>query len=197
MKKPAAPPPTVTDLAQRTALPDTLRALVAEFPRKGWQENPNYSQLIAFWLDKHLSFRSLTQQLDRDVAEMLDGNLDARQYQQRLHRFGGMLINDLHGHHQIEDAHYFPVMAKLDQTTARGFEILDSDHHQMDAVLADLAGAANGVLQTSGSPVALKDKAAAFKATLNSFAPMLNRHLIDEEELVVPILLKYAPPEFR
>jgi hypothetical protein len=35
------------------------------------------------------------------------------------------------------------------------------------------------------------------KQRLDAFKPMLNRHLIDEEELVVPVLLKYAPPQFR
>jgi len=35
------------------------------------------------------------------------------------------------------------------------------------------------------------------KGRLDAFRPMLNRHLVDEEELVVPVLLKYDPPQFR
>ncbi|MEZ5800428.1 MAG: hypothetical protein R3D29_08090 [Nitratireductor sp.] len=29
-------------------------------------------------------------------------------YGNRLYRYASMFINNLHGHHQIEDGHYFP-----------------------------------------------------------------------------------------
>lgn len=182
-------------LVSRRGLPDALRALVREFPRDAWTENANYSGLIAFWLDKHISFRRLTEVLEGDTATMLDAQADPETFKRRLHRFGGMLIGDLHGHHQIEDAHYFPVMSGLDPVARHGFEILDRDHQQMDAYLSDLAETANAVLRAPDD--AMTDAAAGFKASLDRFAPMLDRHLVDEEELVVPVLLKYAPPQFR
>jgi iron-sulfur cluster repair protein YtfE (RIC family) len=110
---------------------------------------------------------------------------------------GGRLINELHGHHQIEDMHYFPTMALLDQRTAMGFDILDKDHQLLDEILSDLADTANGVLRFNGAKAGFVDTVAAMKDRLNAFRPMLNRHLIDEEELVVPVLLKYDPPQFR
>ena len=42
-------------LSKRDGLPDALRALIKAYPRAGWVQNPNYSQLIAFWLDRHLT----------------------------------------------------------------------------------------------------------------------------------------------
>ncbi len=186
-----------TDLVTRKALPDPLRALIRQFPRGGWEQNPNYSQLIVFWLDRHLMFRRLSDQLNMDAQRMLDGNDAIEAYMPKLHRFGGMLINELHGHHQIEDAQYFPVMSKLDTSVARGFDILDKDHGQMDGLLDGLAQAANGVLQGGGPRADVTDAVGNFKKALDGFVPMLDRHLLDEEELVVPILLKYAPSEFR
>ena len=189
------PVPPDLDLARRTGLPAPLRTLIDEFPRAGWEENPNYSHLIAFWLEKHLSFRQLVAQLDADARAVLDGNEDAEIYKRKLQRFGSMLIGDLHGHHQIEDAHYFPVMTRLDTGASSGFDILERDHDQMDGLLNGLVESANGVLQSPGPRII--DKVAGFKRTLDAFAPLLDRHLSDEEELVVPVLLKYAPAEFR
>ncbi|MEJ6397082.1 hemerythrin domain-containing protein [Yoonia sp. 208BN28-4] len=185
-------------LAQRDRLPDALRALVAEFPRDAWDAHPNYSQLIAFWLDKHLSFRRLTKMLADDTDKALAGLLDPLQYQRHVSRLGGDLINHLHGHHQIEDAHYFPVMATLDQAAAAGFDILDRDHHAMDGLLNGLATDANAVLQRQLTDKnGLTTATSTFQNTLTDFTRMLDRHLVDEEELVVPVLLKYAPEQFR
>ncbi|MCX8226925.1 MAG: hemerythrin domain-containing protein, partial [Sulfitobacter sp.] len=186
-----SPTPEDMLLSKRDGLPDALRALIEEYPRAGWIQNPNYSQLIAFWLDRHLMFRRLLDQLDTDAQEALDGLGPQDLYKRKLQRFGGMLINELHGHHQIEDAQYFPIMAKLDKGVGRGFDILDADHQSLDGILSDLAASANSVLQHSGTSAGFIDVTADLKRQLDAFRPMLNRHLTDEEELVVPVLLKY------
>tara|TARA_R110002020_G_scaffold173644_1_gene364555 strand:- start:746 stop:1342 length:597 start_codon:yes stop_codon:yes gene_type:complete len=190
-------PPSEIELALRAGLPEPLRALVKEFPRNGWEENRNFSQLIAFWLHKHMSFRKLTDALETDALEMLDKGGNPDTYRQRLHRYASMLIGELHGHHQIEDAHYFPVLTKLDNVAAKGFDILETDHVQMDGFLSELTETANAVLTTKGDDKGFTDQVAGFKSSLDRFHPMLDRHLLDEEEIVVPVLLKYAPPEFR
>lgn len=61
------PPPDPLSLMQRDGLPDPLRALIKAFPRDGWEENPNYSRLIAFWLDRHMMFRRLLDQMEGDA----------------------------------------------------------------------------------------------------------------------------------
>ncbi len=185
-------------LAKRTGLPDPLRVLIKEFPREAWQSHPAYSQLIAFWLDRHLMFRRLLAHLNDDLHGVMNGQSDPEAYKRSLSRFGGMLINQLHGHHQIEDAKYFPVMAQLDARVARGFDLLDSDHHAMDELLSGLADSANAVLQTDvGKTANFRDTLGGLHGVLDGFGTMLNRHLIDEEELVVPVLLKYAPAQFQ
>lgn len=191
------PPPDPLSLMQRDGLPDPLRALIKAFPRDSWEENPNYSRLIAFWLDRHMMFRRLLDQMEGDAQLAMDRVEPPETYKRKLSRFGGMLINELHGHHHIEDAQYFPVMAQLDRGAAQGFDILDRDHHSLDGILNDLAETANAVLRHEGDAAGFLDSTAAMKQRLDAFKPMLNRHLIDEEELVVPVLLKYAPPQFR
>lgn len=192
-----SPLPDALSLQQRDGLPDALRTLINAYPRAGWVQNPNYSHLIAFWLDRHMMFRKLLDQLDGDAKSVLDGNEERDSYKRKLSRFGGMLINELHGHHHIEDAQYFPVMAQLAPSAARGFDILDADHQSLDGILSDLADTANTVLRYDGTAPGFQDATAAMMRRLSAFKPLLNRHLIDEEEIVVPVLLKYDPPQFR
>jgi hemerythrin-like domain-containing protein len=97
-----------------------------------------------------------------------------------------MLVQNLHGHHQIEDLHYFPVLTRREPRLARGFEILDRDHHALDALLAGFAEDANAVLQGRLEP-------GAFRERLLGFEAVLVRHLEDEEDLIVPVILKHGP----
>jgi iron-sulfur cluster repair protein YtfE (RIC family) len=56
----------------------------------------------------------------------------------------------------------------------------------MDGLLNRFADGANAVIQGKTEP-------GKFREDLLSFQAMLNRHLIDEEELVVPVILKHGP----
>lgn len=177
---------TDLDLATRDRMPEALRVLLADFPRQGWQAHPHFAGLVQFWLDRHLMFRNLTSALQTDVEAALDQKLDPQQHKARLSRYGGMLVSQLHGHHQIEDQHYFPVLSRMKSKLQRGFDILDKDHHAMDGLLDRFTKAANGVLQGSGG-------AGAFHTEVLSFGKMLDRHLEDEEDLIVPVILKNGP----
>lgn len=177
---------TTLELQNRTGLPDALRVLLEAYPRSDWQGHANFAGLIEFWLDRHLMFRRLTEALRSDAEAAVDRKLDKKAHAARLSRYGGMLVSQLHGHHQIEDAHYFPVLSLREKRLARGFDILDSDHHAMDGLLDRFTKSANAVLQGQG-------EAGAFHRELLSFEGLLHRHLEDEEDLIVPVILKHGP----
>lgn len=181
------------DLAHRTRLPDALRMLLEKYPRDMWESHHNFDGLTRFWLERHLMFRRALSQWQDDTRGFLDKGRDPRQHGQMTARLGGFLINELHGHHHIEDVHYFPVLAQAEMRLARGFELLDADHHALDAQLTALTDAANTHLR------ALQDRNADQKASagamlkrLDGFERFLDRHLVDEEELVVPTILHHA-----
>ncbi len=178
--------PAALALVTRQGLPDALRILLESYPRDSWENHSNFAGLVAFWLDRHVMFRRLTDTLRSDAEAAVDKRLDPQTHFARLSRFGGMLVSQLHGHHQIEDAHYFPVLAKREQTLDRGFKILDQDHHAMDGLLNRFTESANAVLQGTG-------EAGAFHSELLSFQSLLHRHLEDEEDLIVPVILKHGP----
>lgn len=173
------------DLSRRDRLPDALYALREDYPREAWQSHDNFGGLVAFWMDRHVMFRRLCEALRQDAEAASDGSMDPRQMQQRLVRYGSMLLQQLHGHHQIEDMHYFPKLIDREASLARGFEILDRDHHAMDGLLQQFSDAANGVLQG-------KVEAGTFQSHVAGFEALLLRHLDDEEDLIVPILLKHG-----
>lgn len=173
-------------LDQRAGLPDALRVLLEQHPRDTWPDHDNFAGLVAFWLDRHLMFRRLMQALIGDAEQAIDRRIDARTHAANLSRYGSMLLQGLHGHHQIEDHHYFPVLSAREPVLQQGFDLLDSDHHAMDGLLNRFAEGANGVIQGKTEP-------GVFRADLLSFQSMLDRHLVDEEELIVPVILKHGP----
>lgn len=168
-------------LAARAGLPETLRALLADHPREGWAAHPEFGPLTRFWLDKHQSFRTLSARLVADARARVDGTLDPQEHAVRLSRLGSHLLSDLHGHHSIEDHHYFPRLAQLHPPLERGFALLDADHHALHEELEAYARDANALLKGG--------EAGPFAETAARLDAFLDRHLWDEEEVVVPILL--------
>ena len=168
-------------LFQRQGLPDALRVLADAYPRAQWDVHANFNQMVQFWMQRHMMFRQLTDLLRSDTQARMDGRLSRDDHAQRLSHYGGMLLNELHGHHTIEDSHYFPQLITLDTRLERAFDLLESDHAEMDGLLHGMAQGANAVLQ-GGEPGAFLDR-------LEGFDRLLHRHLTDEEDIVVPVVL--------
>lgn len=183
-----------TALATRAGLPEHLRVLADLYPRADWQGHANFSDLTAFWLDRHIMFRDLSSRLITASEGFLDRTADPARYGPEVSRIGGFLLNQLHGHHNIEDHHYFPQLIGLDARVDPAFELLDSDHHALDAhiqAFADGCNAVIGALQSGGDA---RKAAGDLLDQQRRFDGFLLRHLEDEEEIIVPVILEYAPP---
>lgn len=99
-------------------------------------------------------------------------------------------VQQLEGHHEIEDVQYFPLLMKLEPRLRRGFDILEKDHAHIHGDLAELHAAWVEMNRAAGAgsaeaPAALNRLA----KDLGGFLRPLERHLADEEELIIPILL--------
>jgi len=179
-------------LGRRDGLPDALRVLVEKLPRGTWEAHPNFSPLTRFWLDRHVMFRDVLDRLQGGTRAFLDGQVAPERYGRETARMAQFFLQELHGHHSIEDHHYFPVLEGLDARLERGFKLLDADHHALDGHLNALAGGTNTMLRgLSGDDP--KAGAGALEQQLGDFNGFLDRHLTDEEDLVVPVILTYAP----
>ena len=183
----------MNDLETRAGLPDALQFLLAQYPRDMWQSHRNFDGLTRFWLERHLMFRSVLGRVQEQTRAFMDGNRDARAYGGETARLTGALLSELHGHHQIEDMQYFPTLSRLDARLKPGFDLLDEDHHALDAHLQALADDTNAVLQAIRDGADQITPAGRLESRLTRFGTFLDRHLVDEEELVVPAILHHAP----
>lgn len=179
-------------LENRSGLPDALRVLADALPREGWESHPNFSALTRFWLDRHLMFRDVLGRLQAGTQGRIGGAIDPRRHVQETSHYAGFLLNQLHGHHQIEDMHYFPQLQGLDGRLERGFALLDADHHALDGHIRTLAETTNAYLRGPEGKVGV-EAANRLHDALARFDVFLDRHLEDEEDLVVPVILTYAP----
>ena len=182
-------------LETRTGLPDALRVLLADHPREAWEADPGFHGLVSMWLDRHLLFRRLMGLMCDDAEALLDRRLDPEGWAPRLSRLGGHFVGDLHGHHHIEDEHYFPLLVQRDARLERGFAILDADHKALDLHLARFVDDANAALQSDEE--ALRTAAGRFHGNLLRLETFLDRHLTDEEELIVPVILRDGEAALR
>ena len=179
-------------LESREGLPEALTMLLRDFPREAWEADPGFSDLIRFWLDRHLMFRRLLAMMAEKAEVLADGNADPRLFAAELSRLGSMFAGELHGHHMIEDHHYFPHLKGLDARLAHGFDLLDADHHDLDAHLVQFADNANRLIGAIAEGEPHRDALGAFAEGLSGTGRFLDRHLTDEEDLIVPVLLKHG-----
>lgn len=184
----------MTDLAldTRPGLPDALRLLLPLYPRANWAGHRNFDGLVSFWLDRHLNFRDLTAAMTTATAALLDRSADPDEFAATLARHGNRFLHELHGHHLIEDSHFFPRLTRREPRLARGFQMLEADHLAIDGLLQRFTTTANAVLT---DPAHLT-RAAAFATDLAAITALLDRHLTDEEDLIVPVILRDGPDRF-
>ena len=177
-------------LETREGLPDDLRFLADQYPRGEWQAHSNIHGMAGFWLQRHDMFREMGVLLTGGIADYREGRKDAREFAAffapRLNRF----LGNLDGHHNVEDHHYFPVFAKAEPRLRRGFDILDGDHHLIHDALERNAETANAFLRAlQGSEDRQRFAADAYADENSRLIAMLKRHLDDEEDLIIPLIL--------
>jgi hemerythrin-like domain-containing protein len=177
-------------LASRNGWPEDLRVLLGRFPREQWEGHANLGEMAQFWLSRHDMFRELSNMIRAIEAQFREGTLAPadfpRQFVPRLQ----FLLSQLNVHHQIEDLHYFPIFRAADTRLARGFDVLESDHHAIHADMAATAESANALLRAlAGGADALPRCGDEYAAASGALLKGLIRHLDDEEDLIVPLIL--------
>lgn len=179
-----------SELETRLGLPEDLKLLIEKYPREVWQSHENLGQMAQFWLQRHDMFREMGRILTGAISDWREGKTDAKGFagffMPRLNWF----LGNLDGHHNIEDQHYFPVFRKAEKRLNRGFDILDGDHDIIHSALEANANAANSfaaALNKGGDT--LKYAGDTYQRENERLVAMLMRHLEDEEDLIIPVIL--------
>lgn len=178
------------DLDTRTGWPEELRVFLERYPREGWLSHRNFGERMQFWMGVHGGFRQLGTALGSATAGFREGEVTPDRFRQWFVPRLNYLLSHLHTHHQIEDFDYFPLLAEAEPRLARGFEVLEGDHEAIHRTIAALTDAANGfVVVDANDRDALLASGERYADASDRLIGQLMRHLDDEEDLVVPLVL--------
>jgi iron-sulfur cluster repair protein YtfE (RIC family) len=183
----------ITDIDQRKGWPDELKTLLQRYPRDTWKTQA--TPMTRFWLDKHDYFRQQSHALSQQGVEFRAARVTAVEFGTWLAPRLQSFLGALHGHHQIEDFHYFPAFREADQGLAPGFDVLASDHELLHRGIVDIVNKTNTLLGTLNDDSAIGHSAQqqageSYVETSELVFQRLLRHLDDEEDLIIPIMLE-------
>lgn len=177
-------------------LPPEYQTLLRDYPRDAWPDHPHFARSIQNWLGAHRMFEQLSALIEGKTELYLTRQIDPQAYARDLAYYGDLLLRNLHGHHTWEDRSYFPELKSAlkdgQHRLESGLDMLERDHDALDETLHQFQRAANRTVQLAQLDAAqMPTEAAAVDENAKALSALLERHLSDEEEIVVPILLHH------
>ncbi|WP_025644894.1 MULTISPECIES: hemerythrin domain-containing protein [unclassified Psychrobacter] len=145
----------------------------------------DYAYKTSGWLKVHTNIRKRQRILVQISEAYISGEFDWSEYRSQILKRINMHVLKLHQHHGVEDEGFFPEFVSMYPKLAPAFEILGHDHEYLNELL-DKLQIQNDQLARSE----IEDKALAeeLHKTLVKVTALLQQHLTDEEDLVIPIL---------
>lgn len=135
------------------------------------------------WLQVHDMFREQAKSIERAMQQFRVGSLPAPDFV----RHGGAevlsLVRVLDMHHHAETSYAFPAVAQAAADVAKAFDVLDRDHVVIEGMIQK-------VRTTLAAPRVDSPRLAnELESVLDPLLPALQRHLRDEEDIIVPALI--------
>ncbi len=177
-------------LETRTGLPEEWRFLLADYPKESWRSHTKLGEHAKFWLSIHRHFRIMGAHLISTSEDYREGRVTVEEFRSNMAPRLQQFLGTLDHHHRIEDNVFFPNFMAAEKRLVKGIELLEEDHHVIDAEVHHMIDVANALLQTGPKDSdGLKRNSADFAESGIRIVKLLGRHLDDEEEIVVPLLL--------
>ncbi len=155
-----------------------------QMPPEKWYHLPSFCT-ASTWLGMHQSLRRGQGEIEQLNQDYQNGVLEWSDYRYQLLGYARSHYGHLHGHHGIEDHHYFPKLRRREPKLDKGFDVLDSDHHQIEQQLQHIEAL---LAQLNNQEVNDPKLAEQLYLAIKTSGEWLYRHLTDEEDLVIPIL---------
>jgi iron-sulfur cluster repair protein YtfE (RIC family) len=182
--------PADIPLHSRAGWPADLRLLIDRYPREVWGAHENLGAMARFWLQRHDMFREVGDALADATTAFREGTASAADFRAWFPPRLQFFLQQLNSHHQVEDLHYFPVFQAAEQRLAHGFEVLETDHEVIHAQIVATVESANAFLRAAtNDPEALRTAGDHYAGTSSGLLRLLTRHLGDEEDLIIPLIL--------
>jgi hemerythrin-like domain-containing protein len=177
-------------LAARNGWPEELRTFLDRYPREAWAGHENLGQMCQFWLSRHNMFRELAVSIEDALARYREGKIEGQEFVNFFAPRLQFFLEQLHAHHQIEDYHYFPIFRKAEARLIAGFDVLEADHVTLHHDIDSTVSAANELLRSFSADADTRKRAAdSYADASKALFKGLKRHLDDEEDLIVPLIL--------
>jgi hemerythrin-like domain-containing protein len=175
------------DQRHRTELPGEWLYLAREFPRKRWRElNPNST--AARWLDMHDGFRFVQRHLSELGTAWREQKIEFAPFRDRFVSGLGQYLHGMQVHHRVESTAYFPQFQAIEPRLSRGFDLMETDHHEIDRILYELAEAGRALRAVDPDSDGARGTAENAIGIVEGSSMPIARHLLDEEDLVIPLL---------
>jgi hemerythrin-like domain-containing protein len=182
--------PATLALDTRTGWPADLRVLADRFPRNAWEGHANLGSMARFWLQRHDMFREIAAALADATTAFREGTANCEDFRAWFPPRLQFFLQQLNAHHQIEDLHYFPVFQAAEARLARGFDVLEADHGTIHRSIDAAVETANIFLRAAANDAdALRVAGDSYSAASGKLIHQLTRHLGDEEDLIIPLIL--------
>jgi uncharacterized protein YlaN (UPF0358 family) len=150
-----------------TEMPADMRILLDAYPRDTWEAHPGFKEKTSNWLGAHVMFRQLAELVRLETEAYLEKLRDPEDFAARLSRYGDLRFE-------------------------KGLEILEKDHEALDAMLFGFSRTANRAIKLVQLDEAqAREEAGQLQPVTETIEKLLARHLSDEEELAVPIILHH------
>ena len=145
----------------------------------------DYAYKTSGWLKVHTNIRKRQRILTQISDAYISGEFDWSEYRSQILKRINMHVLKLHQHHGVEDEGFFPEFVSMYPKLAPAFEILGHDHEYLNELLYKLQIQNDQLARNE-----IEDKALAEELhdTLVKVTDLLQQHLTDEEDLVIPIL---------
>jgi hemerythrin-like domain-containing protein len=181
--------PAALALDTRAGWPADLRLLVDRYPRECWGGHANLGAMAQFWLARHDMFREIAAALEEATTAFREGRASARDFRAWFPPRLQFFLQQLNAHHQVEDLHYFPVFQAAEARLAHGFDVLETDHRVIHGSIETTVEAANALLRSPINDATMPAAGERYAAASEALLRQLGRHLGDEEDLIVPLIL--------
>lgn len=168
-------------------LRDSLVAL-AEWPPQRWPGHPGYAGLASHWQDIHRAMVHNLGIVEASLRALADGELADEERRRLAGQIGAAAmqsVEHLHGHHRLEDQSMFPQLLRASPALARPLNLLEADHIVLNALLGPFEHAL-ARLPAADAPASAWDAVAEAGGRV---ARVARRHIEDEEEIVIPVVL--------
>lgn len=97
-------------------------------------------------------FRELNTALLSASDQLKAGDVTAEEFCTWFLPRNRFFLQQMHGHHMIEDHQYFPVLTNMVPTPSRGFEVLENDHEMIHTGLVSLQEVGGGLAEALAGP---------------------------------------------